>query len=77
MVSGGSLTQECISFYQLTPREAELVEQVITGSSNKEIGQKLFISTKTVENHLYKVYQKFDLSSRTQLLHVLQTWKQD
>jgi DNA-binding CsgD family transcriptional regulator len=77
LVSGSELTGDCISFYQLTPREAELITIVMEGASNKEIAERLFISAKTVENHLYNVYQKFDVGSRTQLIHVLQTWKRD
>lgn len=74
MVADGKLTPDCIDFYRLTPREVEIIEALISGGSNKQIAERLFISVKTVENHLYNVYQKTDTSGRLQLTHQLQSW---
>jgi DNA-binding CsgD family transcriptional regulator len=41
---------------------------VAEGLNNREIGQRLYISVKTVEAHLTRIYQKAGVSSRTQLL---------
>ena len=38
------------------------------GLSNKEIGEKLFITEKTVKNHLTNIFQKLGVSDRTQAL---------
>jgi DNA-binding CsgD family transcriptional regulator len=65
----------CMSFYDLTKREAEIIAVVLEGLSNQEIAYRLHISNKTVENHLYSAYRKFDVSSRVQLVQLLQTWK--
>ena len=54
--------------FDLTTRELEVLQEVASGLSNKEIGEKLFISEKTVKNHLTNIYQKLGVSDRTQAL---------
>lgn len=51
---------------QLTPREIEVLQHVAMGDSNKLIAKKLFISEKTVKNHLYRIFQKLEVGDRTQ-----------
>ena len=51
----------------LTPREREVAALVVRGHTNREIGEALFVSTKTVETHLSHIYEKLDLSSRAAL----------
>lgn len=50
----------------LTEREIEVLNLVANGDSNKTIAHKLFISEKTVKNHLTNVFQKLDVGDRTQ-----------
>lgn len=50
----------------LTPREVEVLELVARGENNRGIAQKLFISEKTVKNHLYRIFQKLGVVDRTQ-----------
>jgi len=52
--------------YRLTDREAEVLKEVAKGSSNKAIAQNLFISEKTVKNHLTNIFQKIGVNDRTQ-----------
>jgi DNA-binding CsgD family transcriptional regulator len=52
---------------QLTPSEQRVAELAASGMSNREIATALFISPKTVDVNLYRVYRKLDIQSRSQL----------
>ncbi len=49
----------------LTTREVEVLEQAATGMTNAEIGETLYISPRTVAQHLRSVYNKLGVNSRT------------
>ncbi len=50
----------------LTPREQEVLKLIAQGLANKDIAKGLFISEKTVKNHVYNIFRKIDVSDRTQ-----------
>lgn len=51
----------------LAKRESEVAELVADGLTNKQIGARLFISERTVENHVHHILNKMGFNSRTQL----------
>ncbi|NTV91690.1 MAG: hypothetical protein HGA22_15245 [Clostridiales bacterium] len=56
---------------QMTEREEEIALLASEGFSNKQIGEKLFISENTVKKHLKGVFEKLGVSSRSLLVHHL------
>jgi DNA-binding CsgD family transcriptional regulator len=72
-----NLTASCIGYYNLTGRETEIIEMLVRGMTNQELADSLFISKKTVENHLYSIYQKMDVKNRMHLLQILNIWKRE
>ncbi len=52
---------------RLSGRELDVVRLVVDGRSNDEIASRLGIGPKTVESHLRRLFERFDLASRTEL----------
>lgn len=50
----------------LTERELDVLTQAAKGLTNKQIGQNLFISDRTVQGHLQNIYHKFAVTTRTE-----------
>jgi DNA-binding CsgD family transcriptional regulator len=55
----------------LTASQRRTAELALTGATNREIAQTLFVTVKTVENHLSSVYRKLDISRRDELPRAL------
>ena len=53
--------------YGLTPHELKIVRKIANASSNKEMGQELSISERTVKHHLTNIFNKLGISSRVEL----------
>ncbi len=52
---------------RLTARERDVVERLVAGRSNEEIAMDLGLARKTVEAYLTRLYERFDVASRTEL----------
>jgi DNA-binding NarL/FixJ family response regulator len=59
-------TNDELSQSKLTVREIEVLGLIAEGLLNKEIASKLYISEKTVKNHISSIFRKLDVSDRTQ-----------
>ena len=70
--SGAAASRETVTKFvangnnPLTKREAEVLKLMAEGKSNKSIGENLFISEKTVKNHVSSILQKMEVDDRTQ-----------
>jgi DNA-binding NarL/FixJ family response regulator len=49
----------------------QIAQLAAKGLSNREIGQKLFVSPRTVSTHLYRIYPKLEISARGELASAL------
>lgn len=63
----GARRRPSLGWDSLTPAELQVVESLTKGLSNPEIGERLFISRRTVATHLSSVFRKLGVSSRTEL----------
>lgn len=59
------------SLDELTPQELQIVQMAAQGLSNREIAQRLYLSHRTVESHLYRAFRKLGVTSRAQLVNAL------
>lgn len=63
---GGSTDDEFTALADLSKRELEVLELIANGLSNLDIGNRLFISEKTVKSHVSNILSKLHLADRTQ-----------
>jgi DNA-binding CsgD family transcriptional regulator len=60
----------------LSPQEWQIAQLAAAGLSNRDIGQQLYLSHRTVASHLYRIFPKLGITSRTQLHSYLQQRQQ-
>ena len=69
----GKTSEQLFQDNIITLREKEIINLILKGKSNKEIEEELYISLGTVKNHLYNIYKKLNIKSRTQLVSLLRS----
>ncbi|MGA2640206.1 MAG: helix-turn-helix transcriptional regulator [Spirochaetia bacterium] len=73
--SGINLPEDFIRRFGISHRESEIIDLMAKGFSNGGIAEKLFISTLTVKNHVYHIYQKTGAENKVQLLNMMNSSK--
>ncbi len=66
-----------VALVELTAQQRQIVRLAASGLSNREIGEQLFLSPRTVGTHLYNVYPKLGVSRRHQLRDLLSAAETD
>jgi DNA-binding CsgD family transcriptional regulator len=61
------------SLDELTPQELHVLREIAAGATYRQAAQNLFLSPKTIEYHLHKIYRKLDVQSRQELVARLET----
>ena len=67
----GSSPSTLIESVRMTKRERQVIELISEGHTNKEIAQKLHLSTYTVKSHVHNILEKLALSTRVQIAKYL------
>ncbi len=74
----GSKSSAIVESVRMTKRERQVIELIADGSSNKEIAQKLHLSTYTVKSHVHNILEKLALNTRVQIAkhaHLSESYK--
>jgi DNA-binding CsgD family transcriptional regulator len=58
---------------ELSPQELQIAQLVAEGLSNKQVGERLFLSHRTIASHLYRIFPKLGVTSRAQLVAALKS----
>ena len=66
-----SATTDLLGPASLTPQQLEIAQLAAEGLTNKEIGERLFLSHRTVGTHLYQLFPKLGITSRAALRDAL------
>jgi DNA-binding CsgD family transcriptional regulator len=69
------LPEQIVKQFRISPREQEIITMLVQGFPNRVIGEKLFISTTTVKNHIYHIYQKTGITNKIQLINLINSLK--
>ena len=70
-ISAEDLPGEFIREYQISAREKEVLPLLCDGMSSKDIAENLFISPRTVENHIRNIYRKCGVKRRLELVKLI------
>jgi DNA-binding CsgD family transcriptional regulator len=65
------LSKEFVGQFGISNREREIVSMILQGYANRIIGERLFISDRTVKNHISSIYRKTGAANKVQLLNMV------
>jgi DNA-binding CsgD family transcriptional regulator len=74
-VVSGNTRESFIEKFGISKRESEIVDEIISGRTNKEISDRLFISVQTVKDHIHNIYLKTEVKNRVQLTNLIRRFK--
>ena len=63
--------KEAALLFSLSDREFDVVKEMIVGRGNLEIAENLSVSISTIKKHVYNIFNKAGVNSRTQLLNLI------
>lgn len=72
-IANNKLTDYFKQKYDMTEKQSEIIELIIKGLTYKEIAKKLFISSKTVDNHVQNIYKKLNVNIKMQLSYFVRS----
>ncbi|MBU3154967.1 helix-turn-helix domain-containing protein [Clostridium estertheticum] len=72
-IANNKLTDYFKQKYDITEKQSEIIELIIKGLTYKQIAEKLFISSKTVDNHVQNIYKKLNENSKMQLSYFVRS----
>lgn len=70
-----SINQHVLARYGITPRETEVLVQIVKGKSYSQISEQLFISLPTVKTHISRAYKKMNVNNKIELINLLNVSK--
>lgn len=60
--------------HPLSQREFEILENIYSGKTNQQMAESLFVSISTVKTHIYNIFLKLDVESRTAAIAKIRSW---
>src|SRR5262245_19702018 len=70
-----ALNEDRVRELQITPRELEILGLIAEGLSNKEIGERVFVSENTVKTHASRLFDKLGARRRTEAVQLGKSWR--
>lgn len=71
VVTDGGIPAAFIKQYGITDREKDIIPLLLEGICNRDIGEKLFVSRRTVDTHVYNIYRKCSVGSKLELVNLV------
>jgi DNA-binding CsgD family transcriptional regulator len=72
-MENNQLTEYFICKYGITRKEVEIIELLLNGCTYARIAEKLYITNKTVDNHIQNIYKKLKVTSKIQLFNLVRS----